>query len=67
MQNLRKGRSLGEQYILLKKKERKLTKKFVQLKDGAVLAAARIIKTMTSVERRIKFLKEAADAVHQQS
>jgi hypothetical protein len=64
MKNIRGDKAIGLQYILLKKKVRKLEKKFARLAEGATLSAERIIKTMTSVQRRIKHIEEVVHAVH---
>ncbi len=59
MIHLRTDKSLGEQYILLKRKERKLEKKFVRLGTGTVLAQSRKVKSMLMVDKKLKHIKEA--------
>jgi hypothetical protein len=64
MKNIREGRPLKEQKVLLKRKVRKLEKHFARVKPKAVLQSERIIKTMTSVQRRLTHIEEALNAVH---
>ena len=57
-------KSLGEQYILLKRKTRKLEKLFTKIGSNAVLAQERVIRTMMSVDKKIKYIEEVIHAAH---